>query len=181
MTERGKMDVDDISLRPETPDDFAAIREILNLAFPEEEVAALVTHLRQTRGYDPELSLVSDLHGTITGYVMFTPAFIESNKGTVPAMILAPLAVHPSWQKQGIGSLLTLHGLEQCRRLGNRIVIVIGHSNYYPKFGFVQAGLLGISIAQGRLEESKMVLPLTPGALDGVTGTVHLPAIFDEV
>ena len=174
-----KVKMDDISVRPETTNDFAAIGEMLKLAFPEEDVASLVTNLRQATGYDSELSLVGDLHGAIIGYVMFTPAFIESNKGTLPAMLLAPLAVHPDWQKQGIGSLLTLHGLEQCRRLGNEIVIVIGHSTYYPKFGFLQAGKQGIYISQGTLEESKMVLPLTPGALDGVTGTVRLPAILD--
>lgn len=178
--EHRKVILDNVSFRSETPNDFAAIHQMLLLAFPEENVATLVKTLRQTLGYDHELSLVAEMDDAITGYAMFTHIYIESDRGDVPAMLLAPMAVHPKWQNQGIGSLLTLYGLEQCRRLGHHIVIVIGHSNYYPRFGFLQAGLQGISIDQGRFEESKMVLSLTPRGLDGVTGTVRLPPIFDE-
>ena len=174
------VNLDNVSCRSEIPNDFAAIHQMLLLAFPKEHVATLVKNIRRTQGYDQELSLVAELEGTITGYLMFTHVYIESDSGNAPAIMLAPLAVHPKWQNQGIGSLLTLYGLEQCRRLGNQIVIVIGHSNYYSRFGFLQAGLQGISIDQGRFEESKMVLSLTPGGLDGVTGIVRLPPIFGE-
>ena len=178
--EPGNVILDTVSLRSEIPNDFTATHQMLQLAFPEEDVATLVKNLRQTLGYDHELALVAELEGTIIGYAMFSHIYIESLKGNVPAIMLAPLAVHPNRQNQGIGSLLTRYGLEQCRRLGNHIVIVIGHSNYYPRFGFFQAGLQGISIDQGRFEESKMVLSLTPGSLDGVTGIVRLPTIFAE-
>lgn len=170
----------DITIRPETPADFAAIREMLLLAFPDEDVATLVENLRQTPGYTPELSLVAELDGAVIGHVMFTPVVIDTDTGDIPAMTLAPLTVHPTWQGQGIGSQLVRHGLKACRSLGHRIVVVIGHPAYYPRFGFFIASSLGITMTHGRRNEAKMVLGLTPGALDGVTGTVRFPSIFDE-
>ena len=95
-------------------------------------------------------------------------------------MTLAPLAVHPDWPQLGIGSALARQSLERGRGLGHRIVAVIGHPTYYPRFGFTQAGPLGIAMTHGMRQEAKMVLELTPGALEGVTGTVHFPSIFDD-
>ncbi len=173
-----------ITIRPETTADFKAIRAMLVLAFsqefPRDDVATLVDNLRQTPGYNPELALVAEQDGVVIGHVMFTPLVIDTAHGDIPAMTLAPLAVHPTWHGQGVGSQLARHGLELCRSLGHRIVTVIGHPTYYPRFGFIQAGLLGIAMTHGRLEESKMIMALVPGALDGVTGTVRLPSVFDE-
>ncbi len=176
--------LDAVTIRPEIPADFAAIREMHLLAFSEElpqgDVATLVENLRKSHGYVPALALVAVQDGSVMGHVMFTHIQIESERGNTPAMTLAPLAVHPTWQRQGVGSLLVRHGLQLCHQLGHRIVTVIGHSTYYPKFGFVQAGPLGIAMSHGRLEESKMVLGLTPDALVGITGIVRLPSIFDD-
>ena len=176
--------LDGATIRPETPADFPAIREMLMVAFseelPQDDVATLVENLRQTPGYVPALALVAVQDGSVMGHVMFTHIQIESERGNTPAMTLAPLAVHPTWQRQGVGSLLVRHGLQLCHQLGHRIVTVIGHSTYYPKFDFVQAGPLGIAMSHGRLEESKMVLCLTPDALVGITGIVRLPSIFDD-
>ena len=179
-----KLDLSTVTIRPESPDDFTAIREMLVLAFseefPQDGVATLVEAIRGESGYDPKLALVAEFGGGIIGHVMFTPIQIESEREDVPALTLAPLAVHPSWQGQGVGSMLTQHGLGNCRNLGHTIVTVIGHFSYYPRFGFTQAGPLGIDMPHAKLEESKMVLTLVPGALDGVTGRVRLPSIFDD-
>lgn len=175
-----QLDLDNVSIRPETPADFAEIREMLVLAFPDEDVASLVENIRTTPGYDADLALVAELNGAIIGHVMFTPIQIESDSGNTPAMTLAPLAVHPTWHRQGVGSKLAQSGLALLRELGHHIVTVIGHSTYYPRFGFTQSVPLGINMTHARLEESKMVLALTPGALDGVTGMVRLPSIFDD-
>ena len=176
--------LDGVTIRPEAPADFAAIREMHLLAFSEElpqgDVATLVENLRKSHGYVPALALVAVQDGSVIGHVMFTHIQIESERGNTPAMTLAPLAVHPTWQRLGVGSLLVRHGLQLCHQLGHRIVTVIGHSTYYPKFGFIQTGPLGIAMSHGRLEESKMVLGLTPDALVGVTGIVRLPSIFDD-
>jgi putative acetyltransferase len=179
-----QLDLGTVTVRPESPDDFAAIREMLVLAFSEEfprdDVATLVEALRETPGYDPELALVAELDGAIIGYVMFTSIHIESAGGNVPVMTLAPLAVRPTWHGQGVGSMLARHGLERCRNLGHTIVTVIGHSTYYPRFGFTQSLPLGIDMTHAKLDESKMVLALVPGALEGVTGMVRLPSVFDD-
>jgi putative acetyltransferase len=179
-----QLDLSTVTIRPETPADLAAIREVLVLAFSEEfprdDVATLAEALRDTPGYDPALALVAVHDGAVIGHVMFTAIHIESAGGNVPAMTLAPLAVHPAWHGQGVGSTLAHHGLEKCRSLGHTIVTVIGHSTYYPRFGFTQSVPLGIAMTHAKLDESKMVLALVPGALDGVTGIVRLPAIFDD-
>ena len=175
---------DTVTIRPEVPADFSAIREMLVMAFsqevPTDVVATLVENLRGSPGYDPELALVAEQDGAVIGHVMFTRIQIETGTGNTPAMTLAPLAVHPTWQLQSVGSLLVRHGLKLCYHLGHRIMTVIGHSTYYPKFGFVQAGPLGIAMNHGRLEESKMVFGLTPDALDGLTSIVRLPSLFDD-
>ena len=180
MAEPEKANVVGVTIRPEIPADFGAIRELLVLAFSPEDVATLVENLRKTPGYVPDLALVAVHDGAVIGHVMFTQIEIESDSGNTPAMTLAPLAVHPTWQRQGVGSMLARHGLQLCHQIGHRIVTVIGHSTYYPKFGFVQSVPLGINMTHARLEESKMVLGLTPDALDGATGMVRLPSIFDE-
>ena len=169
-----------ITVRPETPADFPAVRELHGLAFPDEDVAGLVEALRETAGYDPRLSLVAGVDGGVVGHVMFTSVTIETPGGEVPAVTLAPLGVTPDWQNRGIGSRLSREGIEACRQLGHRIVTVIGHPTYYPRFGFLRASELGIAMTHGRLDSAKMILALAPGALDGVQGLVRYPSVFDE-
>lgn len=173
---------EDVIVRPETPDDFPSVREVVNRAFEndDEDIAALIEALRSEPGYTPELSLVAELDGDIVGHVMFSDAYIETDTGRVPAIALGPLAVHPDRQQQGIGTQLIEEGLAAGRRLGHHIAMVIGHSSYYPRFGFTRGRPLGIEMALGRLEQSRMVLALTPGALDGVRGTARFSPVFGE-
>ena len=174
--------LEDLVVRPETVDDFPAVREVVNLAFQNdaEGEADLIDALRAEPGYMPELSLVAELNGAVVGHVIFSEAYIETDSGRVPAIALGPLAVHPDWQQQGVGSRLIEEGLAAGRRLGHRIAVVIGHSTYYPRFGFTWGRPLGIEMVLGRREESRMVLALVSGALDGVRGTVRFSPVFDE-
>ncbi len=174
--------LEDLVVRPETVDDFPAVQEVVNLAFQNvaEGEADLIDALRADTGYTPELSLVAELNGAVVGHVIFSEAYIDTNSGRVPAIALGPLAVHPDWQQQGIGSKLVGEGLSAGRRLGHRIAVVIGHSTYYPRFGFTRGRPLGIEMVLGRREESRMVIALVSGALDGVQGTVRFSPVFDE-
>lgn len=110
------------------------------------------------------------------GHILFTRMGIESVSGVVPAVALAPVAVLPEHQGQGIGSRLIRYGLETLARQGERIVLVLGHPEYYQRFGF--------SPAKARHLESPfppdayMALELAPGALDGIEGKVRYPAAF---
>ena len=91
------------------------------------------------------------------------------------------MAVHPEFQHQGIGSELVRKGLERCGRLGHRIVIVVGHPSYYPRFGFISARSKGLEAPFPVPDEAFMVMEFVPGSLDGVSGTVVYSDPFNNV
>ena len=91
------------------------------------------------------------------------------------------MAVLPDHQKQGIGSAMVRSGLDACRQAGHRIVIVLGHADYYPRFGFTPAGDRGLRPPFPAPDEAFMALALVPAGLDKISGTVRYPPAFDEV
>ena len=95
-------------------------------------------------------------------------------------MGLAPLAVLPEYQRQGVGSRLIEAGLEACRARNAGVVVVLGHPAYYPKFGFVRASTQGLAYTHPGHEEAFMVLELQPGALAHTRGVVHFRPEFDQ-
>jgi predicted N-acetyltransferase YhbS len=106
---------------------------------------------------------------------------VKTEREAVPAVALAPMAVRPEFQNQGIGSRLVREGLEQCRKLGHKIVVVVGHPNYYPRFGFASARAKGLEAPFPVPDEAFMVKELEGGALDGTVGMVEYPPEFDGV
>jgi putative acetyltransferase len=170
-----------MTVRPEQPADYAAIADVSRAAFRQDNEARLIAALRKSAGFDPELSLVAVRDDVIVGHILFSRILIESESSEVPALALAPMAVLPALQREGIGSQLVAEGLESCRRAGHRIVIVVGHPDYYPRFGFVPAGPLGLRAPFPVPSEAFMALELVAGALDGVHGTVRYPPPFEEV
>jgi putative acetyltransferase len=91
------------------------------------------------------------------------------------------MAVHPEFQNRGIGSELVRQGLERCRKLGYKVVIVVGHPTYYPRFGFISARAKGLETPFPVPDEAFMVIELTPGALNGISGMIIYPPAFEEV
>jgi putative acetyltransferase len=170
-----------ITIRPETTEDYAAIHEVNLLAFGQEIEPCLVEALRESPDFIPELSLVTIEAGQVVGHILFSPMVIETKEGAVPALTLAPLAVRPEFQNQGIGSELVRDGLERCRNLCHKIVVVVGHPAYYPRFGFYPARAQGLEAPFPVPDEAFLVLELAPGALDGVAGMVRFPPPFSEV
>lgn len=127
-----------LTIRPETPADFAAIADLHTLAFDQRyDEAAIVALLRQHSGYRPELALVAEQDGQIVGQAYFTLVTLRLLDDSVPAVILAPLAVAPGYQGQGIGGALLEAGHAAARAHGAALSVLLGHSSYYPRFGYV--------------------------------------------
>ncbi len=169
----------DCRIRPETADDDAQVYEVNRLAFGGEEEGRLVEAMRRTPGHIPELSLVAEHGGRIIGHILLSPIVIETADGPVPTLSLAPMAVHPDFQRRGVGSALVQAGLEAARRLGHKSVVVLGRAEYYPRFGFVPARPRGIEPPLEVPDEAFMLIELVPGALAGVHGTVRYPPAYD--
>ncbi len=165
--------------RPETPDDYTQVFGVNRLAFGREEEARLVETMRRTPEHIPELSLVAESDGRIIGHILFSPITIETVVGPVRTLSFAPMAVHPDFQRRGVGSALVRAGLEAARRLGHKSVVVLGHAEYYPRFGFVPARPRGIEPPLDVPDEAFMLIELVPGALAGVHGTVRYPPAYD--
>jgi putative acetyltransferase len=131
-----------IYIRLETPRDISRVHDINEKAFGQSLEADLVDRLR--RSCPDALSLVAEEDGLILGHIMFTPVVINDRERKIRGMGLAPMAVQPVRQRQGIGSKLVVEGLEILRDRGCPYVIVLGHPEYYPKFGFEPASRYGI-------------------------------------
>jgi putative acetyltransferase len=165
------------AIRKEQLEDLETIREVNRLAFEQDAEAHLVDRLRADGLILASLVAVEGYH--VIGHILFSELPIETGSGVIRRAALAPMGVTPSRQRRGVGSSLVHEGLEECRRLGVAVVIVLGHLNYYPRFGF--------SPEKAKCTRSEysgthfMALELTPGVLDGVLGTVTYPPAFSEV
>jgi putative acetyltransferase len=169
-------------IRSENKQDYAAVYEVNKLAFDgRDSEPRLVEAIRQSPEYIPDLSLVAIEDDCVVGYILFSRIRIKTGTGDIPAISLAPLAVRPEYQNKGIGSALVKQGLKECTRLGHKIVIVLGHPDYYPRFGFGSAAAAGIKCPFDVPDEAWMALELQPGAMDGVVGEAHYPPAFDNV
>lgn len=175
------------AIEPERADDAAAISRVVGIAFSDggrrsgEGEVSLIGLLRASDAWIPELALVARLNDEVNGHLLFSRAVVESPRGNVPVLALAPLAVLPGFESTFAGTRLMRHGLAEGRRLGHGAVVVLGHPKYYRRFGFRLALPMGIRYPGPVPEEAWMVLELIPGALTGVTGDVRYPPAFDAV
>lgn len=125
-------------IRPETPADFATLNTMHIRAFGNHfNEAALVALLRTRLGYDPNLSIVAEMEGQVVGHAMFNPLKMLVHGQEIRGVNLAPLAVHPEYQKQGIGDALMRRGHQIAQEQGYELSILLGHPTYYPRFGYV--------------------------------------------
>lgn len=168
-----------IVVRKESPQDYKAVRRVNELAFEQPDEADLVDALRDVA--QPQLSLVAVADGQVVGHIFFSPVVIESGDSELTAVALAPMGVLPDYQRRGIGSELVKQGLIECRQLGITVVVVIGHPNYYPRFGFSPARAHGLQCEYEVPDEAFMIIELTPGALRGEGGLVKFPPEFANV
>ena len=165
-------------IREEEEKDRPAVRGLVSAEFDTGGEADLVEALRAEA--DPRISLVAEENGTIIGHVMFSPVTVDEHPDE-KLMGLAPLAVLYDYQNRGVGSQLVRAGLERCRALGVSGVVVVGHPDYYPRFGFVPAARFGLTCEYDVPESAFLALELEPGALAGKTGTVRYHAAFGRL
>lgn len=150
-------------------------------AFGRDDKARLVDALRASDDFIPELSLVAFEGEAILGHVLFTRIVIRDTDASHEGLALAPVAVVPSHQGKGVGSALIRRGLEEARRLGHEVVIVLAHPPHYPRFGFVPARARGIRAPFPVDDQSFVALALRPGDPDGIRGIVECRLPFASV
>ena len=165
-------------IRPETPEDSADIRKVNEAAFGSSIEADIVEKLRSRQAY--ALSLIATDRDLVIGHILFSPVTIESGNTSFGALGLGPMAILPSYQRKEIGSQLVRAGLQECRLLGHEIVVVLGHPDYYPRFGFVPASTHGIRCEYDVPDEVFMALELRKGALSEGSGVVKYQPEFNE-
>ncbi|MFJ3905291.1 GNAT family N-acetyltransferase [Streptomyces sp. NPDC090025] len=161
--------------RPETAADADRVREINLAAFGGPDEAGLVDALRaDPAAWLPELSYVAEApDGTVAAYALITRCHVDG----VPAAALAPVAVAPEHQRTGAGQAVTRAVLDAARLRGERLVLVLGHPEYYPRFGFERASAYGIRPGFDVPDEAMMALDLT-GSGAVTSGMIAYPAAF---
>ena len=174
-----------MTIREENPDDYETISLINDLAFsesnesatPKSEESNIVDKLRQNRSILH--SLVYEEKGKILGHLMLSRGYIKNETQTIDVVALGPVAVHPKYQLQGIGKKLIEYGIEILKKEGEKIVILLGHTTYYPKFGFEPAISQEIfpsfNLASGH-EDAFMVLFLDKR----LKGVIHGKMEYDD-
>jgi putative acetyltransferase len=166
-------------VRIEKLEDIEAIHSVNVAAFGREGEANLVDRLR---GVASTFSFVAVEFEQVVGHIFFSPVEIDGDcPNGLRLLGLAPVAVRPDYQRQGIGSGLIRHGLGRCAEFGLDAVVVVGSPTYYPRFGFIPARQRSLSCEYKVPEDAFMVLELVPDALKGCAGTVKYRSEFNQL
>jgi predicted N-acetyltransferase YhbS len=173
-----------IIIRKENTFDHNWVVELTERAFETLEISdhnegKLVDKLRKAPTFIDELSLVAELNGQVVGHILFTPIIIDNGEQQFRSLVLAPVSVLPEFQKQGIGGQLIRAGHQKAKELGFQSVILIGHPEYYPRFGYKTASGWRLKVAMELPSDDVfMAIELTEGGLAGVSGVVVFPPEF---
>jgi predicted N-acetyltransferase YhbS len=172
-----------IVIRTETPADFKEVHNLVEIAFRTDEFSdhrehLLVERLRKSEAFVPELSVVAEKEKVIAGHILLTKIFIRNELESFSSLALAPVAVLPEFQNQGIGGKLINYAHAKAADLGFTSVVVLGHADYYPRFGYKRADLFGIKLPFEAPAENIMAVELIPGALKKVSGVVEYAEEF---
>ena len=151
------------------------------MAFRQKNEAVLVEKLRHNKKYNSNLSIVAEYNERVIGHILFFPILIRTQDTEIESLALAPLSVSPEFQKMGVGRRLIEDGLRKAREMGYTSVIVLGHPEYYSKFGFVPARKWGISAPFEVSDDAFMGIELQADALLNASGVVEYPEEFLEV
>lgn len=175
----------EIKLRQENKNDFESVFQLIEKAFEKEEYSDhkeqfLVERLRNSEAFIPELSIVAEIDNKIVGHILFTKLEIKNDLKSFESLALAPVSVLPEFQGKGIGSKLILYGHEIAKSLDYKSVILLGHQDYYPRFGYELCEKYNIKMPFDVPAENCMVIALTEDGLKDVNGEVVYPKAFFE-
>ncbi|NJJ39114.1 GNAT family N-acetyltransferase [Paenibacillus apii] len=167
-------------IRTESAADFEEVYNLNFLAFGNrEDESKLIERIRKSEGFIPDLSIVAEIDMQIVGHLLLSKAIVEDEGNRHEVIVLAPIAVNPNYQKQGIGSQLIYEGFNRCIALGFNIILLIGHPSYYPKFGFKAARNYGLELKQFNVPDDVfMVCELKEGELQNIKGELKYPESF---
>jgi putative acetyltransferase len=167
-------------IRTESTSDFDDVFQLNYQAFGNrEDESRLIERIRASEQFIPELSIVAEIDNEIVGHVMLSKAIVRERDTEIDVIVLAPIAVKPEFQKQGIGSKLIEEGIRRCKVLGYGIVLLIGHPSYYPRLGFQPARKHGLELQQFEVsDEVFMVYEVEDGKLQEISGELLYPAAF---
>ncbi len=166
-----------MQISPEREQDRAEVHRLNAAAFESDNEADLVDALREQAA--PLISLVAREAGEVVGHILFSPVTL-ANDADALIMGLAPMAVAGKMRGRGVGSALARAGIDACRQLGAGAVVVLGHPDYYPRFGFRPACEFGLDSEYDVPDDVFMALELVPGFLDGRRGTIRYHAAFSR-
>ncbi|MCB0630050.1 MAG: N-acetyltransferase [Saprospiraceae bacterium] len=174
-----------LELRQETPEDHVIVEALVKAAFADEVFSDqsehhLVRRLRSTPSFIPELSIVAELDDEIVGHILLSGIVIRNDNGVFPSLAMAPVSVLPAYQHQGIGGRLVRYAHQVAADLGHGSVVLLGHADYYPRFGYEPAAKYHISLPFEVPAENCMIIELIEGSLQGVSGMVEYPSVFFE-
>lgn len=172
-----------IMIRQETEEDFRQVQEVVRLAFQGVEESdhtehLLVERLRRSDAYIPQLSLVAETDGKIAGHVLLSEVKVVAGSDVHTVLSVAPLSVLPVYQRKGIGGMLLREAHKRALELGYGAVLLLGHEDYYPRFGYGRASMFGIRFPFDAPDACCMAMELKAGGLDGIHGMVHYPDAF---
>ena len=175
----------EIKLRQENEKDYKSVFQLIEKAFEHEEYSDhkeqfLVERLRKSNAFIPELSIVAELENKIIGHILLTKLEIKNDSESFESLALAPVSVLPEFQGKGIGSKLILQSHKTAKDLGYKSIILLGHQDYYPRFGYELCEKYNIEMPFDVPAENCMVIVLVENGLAGVSGKVVYPPAFFE-
>lgn len=175
----------EIKLRQENENDYKSVFQVIEKAFENEVYSDhkeqfLVERLRKSVAFIPELSIVAEVNSQIVGHILLSKLKIENDVKSIESLALAPVSVLPEFQGKGVGSKLILHSHEVAKELGYKSIVLLGHEDYYPRFGYEQANKYGIEMPFDVPAENCMVAILAENGLLGIRGKVIYPDAFFE-
>lgn len=174
-----------INIRCELEKDYNTVENVVKESFKNEEFSDkdehnLVNRLRNSKEYVKELALLAEINEKIVGYSLLTKINIKNKNESRESLALAPVSVLPEYQNKGVGSTLINKAIEKAKNLGYISIVVLGHPNYYLKFGFINSSEFDIKPPFEVPNDVFKVLVLDEEKFKGTSGVVEYSSAFFE-